>query len=205
MESLKSDKEKDEVKLAEETNKLAKVKLINVRASRVVSETRIYEERVQITIRHPIEGVMKRRFKSKEHESSHLFANFYDWVGSVSLDPQYFNIIDFDRNAVLPSTCVYSGVFNIKERENPILMSPEGEVAFLGYKNQVVPALQKMSSTPILAENIKSQSNDFNSATEAYRLLQDKREIEAAKLNNIVINAEASRDILYEDLLKIYK
>ena len=90
MESLKSDKEKDEVKLAEETNKLAKVKLINVRASRVVSETRIYEERVQITIRHPIKGVM----------------NVYDWVGSVSLDPQFFDIIDFNRNAVLPSTCV---------------------------------------------------------------------------------------------------
>ena len=33
MESLKSDKEKDEVELAEETNKLAKVKSMNVRAS----------------------------------------------------------------------------------------------------------------------------------------------------------------------------
>ena len=107
MESLKSDKEKDEMELSEETNKLAKVKLMNVRALRVVSETCIYEEHLQRPIRHPIEGVMKRRFNSKEHKSSHLFANFYDWVGSVSLDPQYFNIIDFDRNAVLPSTCVY--------------------------------------------------------------------------------------------------
>ena len=33
MESLKSDKEKDEMELAEETNKLAKVKSMNVRAS----------------------------------------------------------------------------------------------------------------------------------------------------------------------------
>ena len=66
-------------------------------------------------------------------------------------------------------------------------------------------ALQEMSSTTILAENIKSQSNDFNSATEAYRLLQDQSEIEAAKLNNIVINAEVSRDSVYEDLLNIYK
>ena len=64
MESLKSDKERDDVKLAEEINNLAKVKLINVRASRVVSETRIYEEHVQITIRHATEGVMKRRFNS---------------------------------------------------------------------------------------------------------------------------------------------
>ena len=78
MESLKSDKEKYEVKLAEETNKLAKVKLMNVRASRVASETRIYEEYLQITIRHPTEGVMKRRLNSKEHESLHLFANVYD-------------------------------------------------------------------------------------------------------------------------------
>ena len=62
-----------------------------------------------------------------------------------------------------------------------------------------------MSSTPILAENIKRQSSHLNSATEAYRLLQDKREIEAAKLNNIVIKAEVSRDSVYEDLLKIYK
>ena len=62
-----------------------------------------------------------------------------------------------------------------------------------------------MSSTPTLAENLKSQSNDFNSTTEAYHLLQDKREIEAAKLNNTVINDEFSRDSVYEDLLKIYK
>ena len=41
----------------------------------------------------------------------------------------------------------------MKERENPILMSPETEVAFLGYKNQDVSALREMSSTPILAEN----------------------------------------------------
>ena len=93
----------------------------------------------------------------------------------------------------------------MKERENPILMYPEGEVAFSGYKNQGVSALQEMSSTTILAENIKSQSNGFNSGTEAYRLLQDKREIEAAKLNHIVIKTEVSRDSVYEDLLKIYK
>ena len=84
-------------------------------------------------------------------------------------------------------------------------MSPQGVVAFLGYKNEDVLALQEMSSTTILAENIKSHSNDFNSATEAYRLLQDQSEIEAAKLNNIVINAEVSRDSVYEDLLNIYK
>ena len=106
MESLKSDKEKDEVKLVEEKNNIAKVKLMNVRASRVVSETRIYEEHVQIAIRHPIKGVMKRRFNSKGHESPHLFANVYDWVGSVSLDPQYYDSIDFNRNAVLPSTSI---------------------------------------------------------------------------------------------------
>ena len=70
----------------------------------------------------------------------------------MSLDPPYFDIIDFNRNAVLPSICVYSGVFNMKERENPILMSPETEVAFLGYKNQDVSALREMSSTPILAK-----------------------------------------------------
>ena len=44
----------------------------------------------------------------------------------------------------------------MKERESPVLMSPEGEVPFLGYKNQDVSALQQVSSTPILSENIKS-------------------------------------------------
>ena len=123
----------------------------------------------------------------------------------MSLDPQYFDITDFNRNAVLPSICVYSGAFNMKERENPILMSPETEVVFLGYKDQDVSALREMSSTPILAKNIKSQSNDFNSATEAYRLLQGIRKIKAAKLNNTVINVEVSRDSEYENLLKIYE
>ena len=66
-------------------------------------------------------------------------------------------------------------------------------------------ALQQLSSTPILSENIKSHSSDLSSAAEGYRQLQDKREMEAAKLNNIVVNIEVSRDSVYEDLLKIYK
>ena len=123
----------------------------------------------------------------------------------MSFDSQYFDIIYFNRNAVLPSICVYSGVLNMKERENPILMSPKTEVAFLGDKNQDVSALREMSSTPILAKNIKSQSNDFNSATEAYRLLQGIRKIKAAKLSNTVISVEVSRDSEYENLLKIYE
>ena len=80
------------MKLAEEINNLAKVNLVNVRASRVVSERSKYEEHVQITLRRPTEGVMKRHFNRKEHESPHLFANVYDWVGSVSLDPLYLNV-----------------------------------------------------------------------------------------------------------------
>ena len=170
---------------------------MNVRASRVISKTSMYEEQVQVTTRYQTVGVMKRCFSIKEHESPHLFANVYDWVGRVWLDPQYFDIIDFNRNAVLPSTCVYTGVFNMKERENPILMPSGGKVVFLGYKNQDVSALQQMSNTPILAEHIKSHSSDLNNTTEAYRLLQYKREMEAAKLNNIVINVEVSRNSLY--------
>ena len=77
---------------------------------------------------------MKRRFNSKEHESPQLLANVYDWVGSVSLDPQCFDFIDFNRNVVLPSTCVYSGVFNMKERVNPILMSPREKLHFYGIR-----------------------------------------------------------------------
>ena len=170
---------------------------MNVRASRVISKTSMYEEQAQVTTRYQTVGVMKRCFSIKEHESPHLFANVCDWVGRVWLDPQYFDIIDFNRNAVLPSTCVYTGVFNMKERENPILMPSGGKVVFLGYKNQDVSALQQMSNTPILAEHIKSHSSDLNNTTEAYRLLQYKREIEAAKLNNIVINVEVSRNSLY--------
>ena len=66
-------------------------------------------------------------------------------------------------------------------------------------------ALQQMSSTPIVSENIKSHSSDLNSTAEGYHLLQYKREIEAVKLNNNVINVEVSRDTEYEDLQKIYK
>ena len=93
---------------------------MNVRALRVVSETSIYEEHEQIRIRHPAEGVMKRHFNNKEHKSPHLFANVNDWVGSVLLYSQYFDVIDFNRNAVIPSTCVHSGALNMKERERTL-------------------------------------------------------------------------------------
>ena len=76
--------------------------------------------------------------------------NVHDRVGIVSLDPQYFDIIDFNRNTLLSSTYVYSRVFSMKERENPILMSPEGEVA-----HQDVSSLQQSSSTPILDEKYR--------------------------------------------------
>ena len=68
---------------------------------------------------------------------------------------QYFYIIDFNRNTILSSTFVYLGIFNTKERKNPILMSPEKEVAFVGYNNQDVSALQQTSSTPILDGKIE--------------------------------------------------
>ena len=56
----------------------------------------------------------------------------YDWIGSLS-PVELVNIVDY-TTIITPDKKVCSEVFNMVETNAPLPMTPEGTVAFTGYK-----------------------------------------------------------------------
>ena len=96
-ESLEADMAKEESKrvelLAELTNTERQENLMNSRFERVPEEPAKGEDKVLVHVRHTTLGMIKRSFKPICKMSA-----VYDWVGSLSLTPEYFNLTDFEAN-----------------------------------------------------------------------------------------------------------
>ena len=96
-ESLEADMAKEESKrvelLAELTNTERQENLMNSRFERVPEEPAKGEDKVFVHVRHTTLGMIKRSFKPICKMSA-----VYDWVGSLSLTPEYFNLTDFEAN-----------------------------------------------------------------------------------------------------------
>ena len=60
------------------------------------------------------------------------FTKVYDWVGSLS-PVEFFNIGNC-TTIITPDKKVYSAVFDMVETNTPLPMTPEGTVAFTGYR-----------------------------------------------------------------------
>ena len=123
---------------------------MNERKKRVLDEPNFGEDIAVVKIRHPFLGIKTRFFNADSHENPHTFTQIYDWVGSLSqtfflvifffhCNRQYksvlvhFYIADYSGKRISPEKKVFPGTFNVEEKETPVLISPEGVVAFRGY------------------------------------------------------------------------
>jgi len=97
------------------------------RKSRVMPEPNPCDPHVTVLVRHLSLGTKVRLFGSDL-----TFSQVYDWVGGLTTRPRCFELRDYDA-VILPNSPVRSGSFNMIEVENPILMSPQGNVAFRGF------------------------------------------------------------------------
>ena len=97
--SLAADKAKEESKkavLTAEIELAERQELLRVaRSSRIPPEPTDQEDVVMIQVRRVHQGLVKRAFKAQERA-----ARIYDWVGSLSPNPEYFRLADFSHTVV---------------------------------------------------------------------------------------------------------
>ena len=105
------------------------------RAYRLPPEPSIFSERTPISVRHIFIGHVTRYFHPKLN-----MMNVYNWVGSLNVEPELFEILDYKGKVVYLADDVESGLYNMKVRQSAINMSHHGEIAFneFGASNEMV-------------------------------------------------------------------
>ena len=98
------------------------------RLSRVPPELSLEDDHIVVAVRHPNLKTQTRFFKPDT-----LMAAVYDWVGSLSTQPENFQLYDAERVPVAPFHKVETGVYNMGKIDQPLLLTPSGTVAFQGY------------------------------------------------------------------------
>ena len=99
---------------------------------------------IAIQVRHLSLGIVKRNF----HESQ-CMACVYDWVGSLSLTPEHFQLLDY-AGKMLPSQPLQQAqnttLYMTKVNLTPAL--DDGEVTFLGFGSNEWEPLADADYTP---------------------------------------------------------
>lgn len=145
------------------------------RKQRVVREPELHQPHVVISVRHTSLGTISHVFSENA-----LFYQVYDYVGSLCLRPEHFLIKDYYNKTMTPDIAIYSGVFNMVESNEPIIMTPNGEVGFSGF-------------------GVSSNDNGSD-----YEVLQQLRENERKKLIKELV-VEISRENVYEEFIALYR
>lgn len=100
------------------------------RANRVSDEPQANDPHITVSVRHPILGVQTRRF-----DKSGEVGNIYDWVGSLSLEPEYFTLSmpeSANLSPSLPIETVDRVMLSMSEcEETPPF--PDEDVCFQGF------------------------------------------------------------------------
>ncbi|XP_048588190.1 uncharacterized protein LOC116601884 isoform X1 [Nematostella vectensis] len=214
-ESSRIDKEKDRLRLEEEQELTKQEEIRQKRRRRVLDEPAPGDQSVEVRIRHPRMGVLKRRF----HVRSSVQA-VYDWAGSVSATPLYFQLCKYPNTVIYPSDEISQAcneILNVVSRGQPVPLSVEEDSVTIndGQKlyididmDDTIPdALHiGLSDTPpqMLLEDDEPMTEEEAIALTHYNVLNKKRQEELTKYlkTNIV---EIDKDHIVEEILKLYK
>ena len=105
-------------------------RLREARASRVSKEPEVNEPHFIVSVKHPVVGVQTRRFERKSEVGT-----VYDWVGSLSLTPEYFTLSMPDNANLHPSVpieTVHRVILSMCEcEEGPAF--PDEDICFQGF------------------------------------------------------------------------
>ena len=138
IQSLAVDRDNEERKkrqLSDEKERAEQqLRLHRMHSARVEPEPLKTEPKIEVSVRHIHNGVVSRSF----HLHS-LMSNVYDWVGSLSITPDYFQLCGFDGKCFLPSESVAVAdkqMLYMAESENmPNLLEEDPNVNFTGFGN----------------------------------------------------------------------
>ena len=81
-----------------------------------------------VIVRHTSLGPKGRLFNV-----SSTFQQVYDWIGSLSPHPKYYQILSYDGKVMEPNAPVESGSYNMLPTSEPIPLTPNGTVSFKGF------------------------------------------------------------------------
>ena len=129
-ESLAVDQSKEQERLKKEETLRKQLYLQEARKARVPMEPSINEQCAVISVRHVVLGIQKRKFKTTEKMSA-----VYDWVGSLSSQPESFSLSGCGLPELLPSLSVMAAdrsILNMTETET-MHSYPEDELNFVGF------------------------------------------------------------------------
>ncbi|XP_057317286.1 uncharacterized protein LOC130662429 [Hydractinia symbiolongicarpus] len=115
---LASDRKKAQEKADIEKRNLRLQSLNAARKSRVPPEALLTDDHCTISIHHPAEGRKTRLFHARE-----TMTVVYDWAGSLSIEPEHYDILDFTGKVIVPDSSIKSGMFHIRERDDPVNMT----------------------------------------------------------------------------------
>ena len=135
MNSLRKDQEKEQTKQEEllrlQEEFAIQESLREAEEMRVPAGPDISEVHVKVSVRHVTLGVITRKFPKSGHVGT-----VYDWVGSLSLTPEYFTlsmVSSMDLNPALPIETVDQATLSMHEcDESPPF--PDEKVCFHGHQ-----------------------------------------------------------------------
>ena len=112
----------------------------------------------------------------------------YNWVDSLIVEPEFFEILDYEGKVVYPADDIESGLYNMKVRQSAINMSHHGEIAFneFGASNEMVAVENHNTSKDVTS--YKSFRED---------LLYRQKNLE-------IVTCQVRRDQTYNDILELY-
>ena len=69
---------------------------------------------------------MLNRTKNYIFKADGCFNNVYDWIGSLNMYPEHFEILDYRGGRMDPDDELTSGTFNMNAVQEPVLMTTTG-------------------------------------------------------------------------------
>ena len=145
------------------------------RKSRVPPIPELTTSTEYVAVRHVNLGTKSRLFRSSSH-----FSVVYDWIGSLSNTPEFYEIKDHKGVTAQPDAKIITGAYNMVCSDSPPLLVSDGEISFQGF------------------------GNSKESLDEPYFDLQGLRVGEKEKYIREQISV-IKRDDIYESMINLYK
>ena len=127
------DKEDKEMQLRQELDDVKRLEVLRkARESRVPPEPATDSQRLIVSVKHCLEGDVSRFFDPREKMIA-----VYDWVGSLNLFPEHFNLCLRPGKRLEPSECITvlnGSPLHMEITVQPVPMSPsETDITFKGF------------------------------------------------------------------------
>ena len=168
-----------------------------LKKARTPKEPSVEESHLEIAVRHPVIGTVRRRFPPSSQMTS-----VYDWAGSLSASPEHFKLkLSYTHPEVQwisPSSPITAASNNVLDMigcdEPPPLTDDDPEVSFLGY----VPVQEETAAGNDTLPIQQGFENDFEKLSDyPLQLLQYEEDASALETGS---QNEGTKDITHEQV-----